>query len=89
MRNAMGGKQRRSKSMQEPSQLIEGKSRVRERNGNGVAITTSGGRNADSATQRQTVISQFYQLDRLVVEGGKQGKQTGDSNDIMRVKDQG
>lgn len=27
------------------------------------------GRNADSE-QRQTVISQFYQLDRLVVEGG-------------------
>jgi hypothetical protein len=24
-----------------------------------------------SSTQRQTVVSQFYQLDRLVVEGGK------------------
>lgn len=39
--------------------------------------------------QRQTVVSQFFQLDRLVVEGGKTGKQTGGRNDIMRVKDQG
>ncbi|KAF2436407.1 hypothetical protein EJ08DRAFT_667214 [Tothia fuscella] len=39
--------------------------------------------------KRQTVISQFFQLDRLVVEGGKTGKQKGDRNDIMRVKDQG
>ncbi|KAL5119465.1 hypothetical protein ACEQ8H_002530 [Pleosporales sp. CAS-2024a] len=39
--------------------------------------------------KRQTVISQFYQLDRLVVEGGKQGKQTGDKGDIIRQKDQG
>lgn len=39
--------------------------------------------------QRQTVISQFYQIDRLVVEGGKEGKQTGDRNDIVRQKDQG
>ncbi|RMZ71804.1 complex 1 [Pyrenophora seminiperda CCB06] len=38
---------------------------------------------------RQTVISQFYQLDRLVVEGGKEGKQKGDRNDIVRVKEQG
>ncbi|KAK4893345.1 hypothetical protein LTR27_008241 [Elasticomyces elasticus] len=38
--------------------------------------------------QRQTVVSQFFQLDRLVVEGGKQGKQKH-GNDIMRVKDQG
>jgi len=48
------------------------------------------GINGTNATiQRQTVISQFYQIDRLVVEGGKEGKQKGDSNDIMRVKDQG
>ena len=40
-------------------------------------------------SQRQTVISQFYQIDRLVVEGGKEGKQKGDRNDIVRVKDQG
>ncbi|KAF3045562.1 hypothetical protein E8E12_009901 [Didymella heteroderae] len=39
--------------------------------------------------KRQTVISQFYQIDRLVVEGGKEGKQTGDNNDIIRQKDQG
>jgi hypothetical protein len=26
---------------------------------------------ADSLRQRQTVVSQFFQLDRLVVEGGK------------------
>ena len=39
--------------------------------------------------QRQTVISQFYQIDRLVVEGGKEGKQTGDSNDIVRQKEHG
>nr|POE89934.1 lyr motif-containing protein 4 [Quercus suber] len=39
--------------------------------------------------KRQTVVSQFFQLDRLVVEGGKTGKQTGDSGDIVRQKDQG
>lgn len=40
-------------------------------------------------TQRQTVISQFYQLDRLVVEGGKTGKETGESGGIVRQKDTG
>lgn len=39
--------------------------------------------------QRQTVVSQFFQLDKLVVEGGKQGKQKGNSGDIVRQKDQG
>ncbi|KXT05412.1 hypothetical protein AC578_11073 [Pseudocercospora eumusae] len=39
--------------------------------------------------KRQTVVSQFFQLDRLVVEGGKTGKQTGNSGDIARQKDQG
>ncbi|KAJ4326355.1 hypothetical protein N0V94_000030 [Neodidymelliopsis sp. IMI 364377] len=39
--------------------------------------------------KRQTVISQFYQIDRLVVEGGKEGKQTGDNNDIVRQKEHG
>ncbi|KAF2255074.1 hypothetical protein BU26DRAFT_514870 [Trematosphaeria pertusa] len=39
--------------------------------------------------KRQTVISQFYQLDRLVVEGGKTGKQKGDEGGIVRQKDQG
>jgi LYR motif-containing protein 4 len=39
--------------------------------------------------QRQTTISQFFQLDRLVVEGGKTGKQTGNKGDIVRQKDQG
>lgn len=39
--------------------------------------------------KRQTVISQFYQLDRLVVEGGKTGKQAGDEGGIVRQKDTG
>jgi hypothetical protein len=34
-------------------------------------------------------VSQFFQLDKLVVEGGKQGRETGDHPTIMRVKDQG
>lgn len=40
-------------------------------------------------SQRQTVISQFYQLDKLVVEGGKSGKQQGDEGGIVRQKDTG
>ncbi|KAI8674185.1 Complex1-LYR-dom domain-containing protein [Fusarium keratoplasticum] len=39
--------------------------------------------------KRQTVISQFYQLDRLVVEGGISGKQTGKHGGIARQKEQG
>jgi len=39
--------------------------------------------------KRQTVVSQFYQLDRLVVEGGKTGKQLGNKADIVRQKDTG
>ncbi|KAL2009155.1 hypothetical protein VTN00DRAFT_7349 [Thermoascus crustaceus] len=39
--------------------------------------------------KRQTVISQFYQLDKLVVEGQKTGKQTGQRGDIVRQKDTG
>ncbi|KAH7494405.1 hypothetical protein IWW34DRAFT_751067 [Fusarium oxysporum f. sp. albedinis] len=39
--------------------------------------------------KRQTVISQFYQLDRLVVEGGISGKQTGKNQEILRQKEQG
>lgn len=34
-------------------------------------------------------MSQFYQLDRLVVEGGKTGKETGGTGDIVRQKDTG
>ncbi|KAL9102675.1 MAG: hypothetical protein Q9163_002197 [Psora crenata] len=34
--------------------------------------------------KRQTVISQFFQLDRLVVEGQKTGKQTGKEGGIVR-----
>ncbi|RFU24531.1 hypothetical protein B7463_g11804, partial [Scytalidium lignicola] len=42
------------------------------------------------ALKRQTVISQFFQLDKLVVEGGKTGKQTSPgSGDILRQKDTG
>jgi len=39
--------------------------------------------------KRQTVVSQFYQLDRLVVEGQKTGKQSGSKGDIVRQKDTG
>ncbi|KAK4495254.1 hypothetical protein PRZ48_013583 [Zasmidium cellare] len=39
--------------------------------------------------KRQTVVSQFFQLDRLVVEGGKTGKQKGNEGGIVRQKDQG
>ncbi|KAI1417144.1 hypothetical protein F5Y13DRAFT_152079 [Hypoxylon sp. FL1857] len=39
--------------------------------------------------KRQTVISKFYQIDRLVVEGGMSGKQGGKSGDIARQKDTG
>ncbi|KAF2641714.1 hypothetical protein P280DRAFT_397388 [Massarina eburnea CBS 473.64] len=39
--------------------------------------------------KRQTVVSQFFQLDKLVVEGGKAGKQKGDDGGIVRQKDQG
>ncbi|EGD86178.2 LYR motif-containing protein [Trichophyton mentagrophytes] len=39
--------------------------------------------------KRQTVISQFYQLDRLVVEGQKTGKETGDHGSIVRQNDSG
>ncbi|KAL9609457.1 MAG: hypothetical protein Q9167_005786 [Letrouitia subvulpina] len=34
--------------------------------------------------KRQTVVSQFYQLDRLVVEGGAAGRQSGGRGDIVR-----
>jgi len=37
--------------------------------------------------KRQTIVSQFYQLDRLVVEGGKTGKEK--DGHIMRQKDTG
>ncbi|CAJ2503898.1 Uu.00g112920.m01.CDS01 [Anthostomella pinea] len=39
--------------------------------------------------KRQTVVSQFFQIDRLVVEGGMAGKETGKSNNIVRQKDTG
>ncbi|KAK3059682.1 hypothetical protein LTS18_010281 [Coniosporium uncinatum] len=39
--------------------------------------------------KRQTVVSQFFQLDRLVVEGGKQGRDKGGKEGIVRVKEQG
>ncbi|KAI1362419.1 hypothetical protein F5Y08DRAFT_312057 [Xylaria arbuscula] len=41
------------------------------------------------AMQRQTVVSKFYQIDRLVVEGGKSGKQKGNSGGRIREKDTG
>ncbi|OJK00716.1 LYR motif-containing protein [Aspergillus aculeatinus CBS 121060] len=39
--------------------------------------------------KRQTVISQFYQMDKLVVEGQNTGKQTGSEGGIVRQKDTG
>ncbi|KAK0387715.1 hypothetical protein NLU13_3960 [Sarocladium strictum] len=39
--------------------------------------------------KRQTVIGQFYQLDRLVVEGGISGKDHGGEGQVMRQKEQG
>ncbi|KAJ5766492.1 uncharacterized protein N7511_004108 [Penicillium nucicola] len=39
--------------------------------------------------KRQTIISQFYQLDKLVVEGQNTGKETGDHGGIVRQKDTG
>ncbi|KAK6202196.1 hypothetical protein LQW54_008988 [Pestalotiopsis sp. IQ-011] len=40
--------------------------------------------------KRQTTVSQFYQMDRLVVEaGGISGKQSGRSGGISRQKDTG
>ncbi|KAI6488186.1 hypothetical protein MCOR11_008534 [Pyricularia oryzae] len=39
--------------------------------------------------KRQTVMGQFYQLDRLVIENGISGKETGDGNEIVREKPQG
>jgi len=37
--------------------------------------------------KRQTVIGQMYKIDKLVVEGGKAGKQLGDSGGRLRLKD--
>ncbi|KAG9252543.1 uncharacterized protein F5Z01DRAFT_233096 [Emericellopsis atlantica] len=39
--------------------------------------------------KRQTVIGQFYQIDRLVIEGGQSGKETGKHGEIARQKEQG
>ncbi|POS78325.1 complex 1 protein [Diaporthe helianthi] len=39
--------------------------------------------------KRQTVVGHFFELDRLVVEGGISGKQKGNKGDIVRQKDQG
>ncbi|KAJ5999107.1 hypothetical protein N7451_006917 [Penicillium sp. IBT 35674x] len=39
--------------------------------------------------KRQTTISQFYQMDKLVVEGQKTGKETGDHGSIVRQKETG
>ncbi|KAJ5692194.1 LYR motif-containing protein 4 [Penicillium macrosclerotiorum] len=39
--------------------------------------------------KRQTIISQFYQMDKMVVEGQKTGKETGDHGGIVRQKDTG
>jgi len=37
--------------------------------------------------KRQTMVSRFFQMDRLVVEGGKEGKEMGGGR--KRVKDTG
>ena len=39
--------------------------------------------------KRQTVIGQFYQLDRLVIEGGRSGKDTSEDDAVIRQKEQG
>ncbi|KAM0326176.1 hypothetical protein ACHAQA_006773 [Verticillium albo-atrum] len=39
--------------------------------------------------KRQTLVSQFFQMDRLVVEGGAAGKETGKHSEIVRQKEQG
>ncbi|KAL2280308.1 hypothetical protein FJTKL_12578 [Diaporthe vaccinii] len=39
--------------------------------------------------KRQTVVGHFFELDRLVVEGGISGKQKGNKGGIVRQKDQG
>ncbi|TLS23626.1 uncharacterized protein PpBr36_05662 [Pyricularia pennisetigena] len=39
--------------------------------------------------KRQTVLGQFYQHDRLVIENGISGKETGDGNKIVREKTHG
>ncbi|KAK2075144.1 hypothetical protein P8C59_009294 [Phyllachora maydis] len=39
--------------------------------------------------KRMTVISQLYELDRLVVEGGISGKENGGQGEIVRQKDTG
>ncbi|PSR80875.1 iron-sulfur cluster biosynthesis protein-like protein Isd11 [Coniella lustricola] len=39
--------------------------------------------------KRQTVVSQFFEFDKLVVEGGISGKSKGGKGDIVRQKDQG
>ncbi|KAJ5652411.1 hypothetical protein N7507_009837 [Penicillium longicatenatum] len=39
--------------------------------------------------KRQTIISQFYQMDKLVVEGQKTGKETGDHGSIVRQTETG
>ncbi|KAI1343315.1 complex 1 protein-domain-containing protein [Xylariaceae sp. FL0016] len=39
--------------------------------------------------KRQTVVSQFFQIDRLVVEGGMSGKESGKSGEVTRQKDTG
>ncbi|KAK6341917.1 hypothetical protein TWF730_001402 [Orbilia blumenaviensis] len=42
-----------------------------------------------SLLKRQTMISSFYQLDKLVVEGGAEGKETGNHGGIVRQKELG
>ncbi|KAF3930192.1 hypothetical protein ABW20_dc0101624 [Dactylellina cionopaga] len=39
--------------------------------------------------KRQTIVSSFYQLDKLVIEGGAAGKETGTSGEIVRQKELG
>ncbi|EQL01512.1 Complex 1 LYR protein [Ophiocordyceps sinensis CO18] len=39
--------------------------------------------------KRQTIVGHFYQLDRLVVESGISGKDTGRDGEVVRQKEQG
>lgn len=54
-----------------------------------MAVGESLGQTGLTCTQRQTVVSQFFQLDKLVVEGGKAGNEKGKNAGIIRQKDVG
>ncbi|GKT62600.1 iron-sulfur cluster biosynthesis protein isd11 [Colletotrichum tofieldiae] len=83
---------RRTRDAFRENQAVEDPRRVQE--------LIQKGLNELQILKRQTVVSQFFQFDRLVVEGGaakcaaamlmvEQGKQKGNKGGIVRQKDQG